>query len=53
MHPSILAVIFGDRFDFLGPSFQIQDRRIHFEAQDGTATHRHSSGVTARAERDQ
>ena len=45
-HASILVVIFGDRFDFSGPSFQIQNRWIHFEAQDGTTIHRHSSGVT-------
>lgn len=46
VHASILVVIFGDRFDFSGPSFQIQNRWIHFEAQDGTTIHRHSSGVT-------
>ena len=45
-HAAILVVIFGDRFDFSGPSFQIQNRWIHFEAQDGTTIHRHSSGVT-------
>lgn len=46
VHASVLVVIFGDRFDFSGPSFQIQNRWIHFEAQDGTTIHRHSSGVT-------
>ncbi len=45
-HASILVRIFGDPFDFSGPSFQIQNSWIHFEAQDGTTIHRHSTGVT-------
>ena len=45
-HASILVVIFGDRFDFSGPSFQMQNNWIRFEAQDGTTIHRHLSDVT-------
>ena len=45
-HASILVRIFGDKFDFSGPAFQIKSSWIHFEAQDGTTIHRHSSGVT-------
>ena len=45
-HASILVRIFGDKFDFAGPAFQIKSSWIHFEAQDGTTIHRHSSGVT-------
>jgi len=45
-HASILVRVFGDKFDFSGPAFQIKSSWIHFEAQDGTTIHRHSSGVT-------
>ena len=45
-HASILVRIFGDKFDFSLPSYQIQNSWIHFEGQDGTTVHRHSSGVT-------
>ena len=45
-HTSILVRIFGDKFDFSGPAFQIKSSWIHFEGQDGTTIHRHSSGVT-------
>lgn len=45
-HASILVRIFGDKFDFSGPAFQIKSSWIHFEAQDGSTIHRHSSGVT-------
>jgi len=45
-HASILVRIFGDRFDFSLPAYQIQTSWIHFEGQDGTTVHRHSSGVT-------
>ena len=45
-HASVLVRIFGDKFDFSLPSYQIKSSWIHFEAQDGTTVHRHSSGVT-------
>ena len=45
-HVSVLVRVFGDKFDFSGPAFQIKNSWIHFEAQDGTTIHRHSSGVT-------
>ena len=45
-HASILVRIFGDKFDFGVPSYQIKSPWIHFEDSDGTTIHRHSSGVT-------
>ncbi len=45
-HASVLVRIFGDKFDFSGPAFQIKSSWIHFEGQDGNTIHRHSSGVT-------
>jgi len=44
-HISILVRIFGDRFDFSSPSYQIKSSWIHFEGADGNTIHRHSSGV--------
>ena len=45
-HSSMLVKIFGDKFDFSLPAYQIKSSWIHFEAQDGTTIHRHASGVT-------
>jgi len=44
-HASLLVRIFGDRFDFSVPSYQIKSSWIHFEESDGTTIHRHASGV--------
>ncbi|RDJ30973.1 MAG: protein-disulfide isomerase [Crenarchaeota archaeon] len=46
VHSSILVKIFGDKFDFSLPAYQIKSSWIHFEAQDGTTIHRHAEGVT-------
>lgn len=45
-HASLLVRIFGDKFDFSGPTYQIKSSWIHFEGQDGNTLHRHASGVT-------
>ena len=45
-HASLLVRIFGDKFDFSKPNYQIKSSWIHFEDSDGTTIHRHSSGVT-------
>ncbi len=45
-HASMLVRIFGDKFDFSAPAYQIKNSWIHFEGQDGATVHRHSSGVT-------
>ncbi len=45
-HASMLVRLFGDKFDFSLPAYQIKNSWIHFEGQDGTTIHRHSSGVT-------
>ena len=46
VHASLLVRIFGDKFDFSVPSYQIKSSWIHFEESDGTTIHRHSTGVT-------
>ena len=46
VHSSLLVKIFGDRFDFSVPTYQIKSSWIHFEESDGTTIHRHASGVT-------
>ena len=45
VHASMLVRIFGDKFDFTTPAYQIKSSWIHFEGQDGTTIHRHSTGV--------
>ena len=44
-HASILVKIFGDKFDFSVPSYQIKSSWIHFEESDGATVHRHASGI--------
>ena len=46
IHASTLVRIFGDKFDFSLPNYQIKSSWIHFENQDGDTIHRHASGVT-------
>ena len=45
IHASMLVRIFGDKFDFSLPNYQIKSPWIHFENQDGDTIHRHASGV--------
>ena len=45
IHASMLVKIFGDKFDFATPNYQIKTSWIHFENQDGDTVHRHSTGV--------
>ena len=45
IHASILVKIFGDKFDFSTPNYQVKTSWIHFENSDGDTIHRHSSGV--------
>ena len=44
-HASLLVRIFGDKFDFSLPNYQVKTAWIHFEDQDGETIHRHASGV--------
>ena len=44
-HASLLVRIFGDKFDFSLPNYQVKTAWIHFEDQDGDTIHRHASGV--------
>jgi hypothetical protein len=45
IHASVLVRIFGDKFDFSLPNYQIKSSWVHFENQDGDTIHRHASGV--------
>ena len=45
IHASMLVNIFGDKFDFTSPNYQVKTSWIHFENQDGDTIHRHSTGV--------
>ena len=45
-HAGISVIIFGDKFDFSPPTYQIKSSWIHFEARDGTTIHKHATGVT-------
>ena len=45
IHASMLVKIFGDKFDFSTPNYQVKTSWIHFENQDGDTVHRHSTGV--------
>jgi hypothetical protein len=44
-HAAILLKVFGDKFDFSAPAYQIKSSWIHFEARDGTTVHKHATGV--------
>jgi len=44
-HTAILVKIFDDTFDFSSPSYQLKNRWIHFEGNDGTTLHKHATGV--------
>jgi len=45
-HVSLLVRVFGDKFEFTSPAFQIKSSWMHFEGQNGDTIHRHSTGVT-------
>jgi hypothetical protein len=45
IHASILVKIFGDKFEFSSPNYQVTTPWIHFENSDGDTIHRHSTGV--------
>ena len=45
IHASMLVKIFGDKFDFSTPNYQVATPWIHFENSDGDTVHRHSTGV--------
>ena len=45
-HAAILVKIFGDRFVFSPPAYQVKSSWIHFEGGDGSTIHKHASGVT-------
>lgn len=44
-HASLLVRVFGDKFDFSVPAYQIKSPWIHFEGSDGNTIHRHATGV--------
>lgn len=45
-HAALLVKIFGDKFDFSAPAYQIKSPWIHFEGRDGSTIHKHATGVT-------
>jgi hypothetical protein len=45
-HAAILLKVFGDKFDFSLPAYQVKSPWIHFEKSDGTTVHKHAKGVT-------
>jgi hypothetical protein len=45
-HALMNVIIFRDKFDFSSSAYQIKNRYIHFENQNGDTVHRHASGVT-------
>lgn len=45
-HALMNVIIFGDKFDFSSPAYQVKNRYIHFENRNGDTIHRHASGVT-------
>lgn len=45
-HALMNVIIFGDKFDFSTPAYQVKNRFIHFENHNGDTVHRHASGVT-------
>ena len=45
-HAAVLVKIFGDKFDFSAPAYQIKSSWIHFEGRDGSTIHKHAEGVT-------
>jgi len=45
-HAGMNVMIFGDKFDFSSPAYQVKNRYIHFENHNGDTVHRHASGVT-------
>lgn len=46
IHAGMLVSIFGDKFDFTQPAYQVKTPWIHFEGQNGDTVHRHATGVT-------
>jgi len=44
-HAAILVRVFGDKFDFSLPDYQVKSPYIHFESQNGDTIHRHASNV--------
>ena len=45
-HAALLVKIFGDKFDFSAPAYQIKSPWIHFEGRDGSTIHKHATDVT-------
>lgn len=44
-HQGIMAMINGEMVDFGIPEYQVKDRLVHFEGQEGYTIHRHATGV--------
>ena len=44
-HAAILLRIFGDKFNFALPEYQVKSPYIHFESSNGDTIHRHAGNV--------
>ena len=44
-HAAVLVRLFGDKFDFSLPEYQVKSPYIHFESQNGDTIHRHATNV--------
>lgn len=45
-HAAMNVIIFGDKFDFSTPTYQVKNRYIQFEDRNGETIHRHAPNVT-------
>ena len=45
-HAAMNVIIFGDKFDFSTPAYQVKSPYIHFESHNGDTVHRHAANVT-------
>ena len=49
-HAALLVKIFGDKFDFSSPAYQVITPQIHFEGMDGSdnpqTCHRSYTGIS-------
>jgi len=45
IHQGISDMIYRELVDFSLPDFQVRDRMIHFEGQEGFTVHMHATGI--------
>ena len=45
-HAALLIKIFGDKFDFSSPAYQVGAPQTYIEERDGSTIHKHVTGIT-------